>query len=148
MHGADDLAAVDSLEVDAGDAQVGVSELALDHDEGDAFVRHLDRVRVPELMRRESTPDTSSGSCVVELFACRRRLPPSSRGRSVDHAQQRADRKLPAELEPWIELLPRPTIHPNLAALAALPVLCRSGRNAELRLPVAAFFLLGCCLMW
>ena len=66
-------------------------ELALDHNEGDAFVRHLDRMRVSELMRRESTPDTSSSSCVVELLACRRRLPPSSRGRSVDHAQQRAE---------------------------------------------------------
>lgn len=86
MHRADDPAAVDALEVDAGDAQVGVSELALDHNEGNAFVRHLDRVRVSELMRRESTPDTSCSSCVVELLACRRRLPPSSRGRSVDHA--------------------------------------------------------------
>jgi hypothetical protein len=51
MHGADDLAAVDALEVDAGDAHVGVSELALDHDKRDPLVRHLDRVRVPELMR-------------------------------------------------------------------------------------------------
>jgi hypothetical protein len=47
MHGADDLAAVDPLEVDAGDAQVGVSELALDHNEWDPLVRHLDCVRVP-----------------------------------------------------------------------------------------------------
>jgi hypothetical protein len=43
----DDLAAVDALEVDARDAQVGVPELPLDHDQRDALVRHLDRVRVP-----------------------------------------------------------------------------------------------------
>ena len=50
MDGADDLAAIDALEVDAGDAKVGVSELALDDDERDAFVRHLDRMSVPELV--------------------------------------------------------------------------------------------------
>jgi hypothetical protein len=50
VDGADDLAAIDSLEVDTGDAEVGVSELALDDDERDAFVRHLDRMSVPELM--------------------------------------------------------------------------------------------------
>lgn len=50
MDRADDLAAVDALQVDAGDAQVGVPKLALDDNEGDAFVRHLDRMGVPELM--------------------------------------------------------------------------------------------------
>jgi len=47
VDGADDLAAVDALEVDAGDAEVGVSELSLDYDERDALVRHLDRMTVP-----------------------------------------------------------------------------------------------------
>jgi len=46
----DDLAAVDALKVDARDAEVGVSELSLDHDERDALVRHLDRVGVPQLV--------------------------------------------------------------------------------------------------
>ena len=58
MNGADDLAAVNALEVDAGDAQVRVPELALDDDERDSFVRHLDGVGVPELVRRESSADT------------------------------------------------------------------------------------------
>jgi hypothetical protein len=66
---ADDLAAVDALEVNARDAEVCVSELALDHDERDAFVRHLDRVRVPQLMRGEPPPNTGLGGCAVELFA-------------------------------------------------------------------------------
>jgi hypothetical protein len=42
----DDLGVVDALEVDRRDAEVGVSELALDHDQRDAFVSHLDRVSV------------------------------------------------------------------------------------------------------
>ena len=41
MDGADDLAAVDALQVDAGDTEVGVSELALDDNERNALVRHL-----------------------------------------------------------------------------------------------------------
>jgi hypothetical protein len=59
VDGADDLASVDALEVDAGDAQVGVPELALDDHERDALVGHLHRVSVPELMRREP----SAGAC-------------------------------------------------------------------------------------
>ena len=69
MDGADDLAAVDALEINAGDAEVGVPELALDHDERDAFVRHLDRVSVPKLMRREPPPHACSGGNLVQLLA-------------------------------------------------------------------------------
>ena len=99
-------------------------ELALDHDQGDAFVRHLDRVRMSKLMRRESTPDTRSSSCVVELPAYRRRLPPSSRGRSVDHAQQRADRECrPSSIHstpptPAFAALPAPDEHGAAGAAA------------------------------
>jgi hypothetical protein len=39
----------------------------------------------------------------------------------VDHAQHGAERKLAADLEPWLELLPRPAIHPDLPSLATLP---------------------------
>ena len=69
MDGADDLAAVDALEIDAGDAEGGVSELALDHDEWDALVRHLDRVSVPKLMRREPPPHACCGCGMVQLLA-------------------------------------------------------------------------------
>jgi hypothetical protein len=55
VDGADDLAPVDTVEVDARDAEVAVSELTLDHDERDAPVCHLDRVSVPELMARKAT---------------------------------------------------------------------------------------------
>lgn len=50
--------------------EVGVPELALDHDERDALVRHLDRVRVPQLVRREPPAYTRCCRGVVELFAC------------------------------------------------------------------------------
>ena len=47
---ADDFGVVDSLEVDAGDAEVGVAELALDHVQRDAFASELDGVRVSQLV--------------------------------------------------------------------------------------------------
>jgi hypothetical protein len=42
----DDLGAVDALEVDRGDAEVGVPELALDDDQRHALARHLHGVGV------------------------------------------------------------------------------------------------------
>src|SRR4051794_21797084 len=42
VDGVDDLGVVDALEVDRGDAEVAVAELALDDDERHAFVSHLD----------------------------------------------------------------------------------------------------------
>ena len=51
MDGVDDLGVVDASEVDRrGDAEVAVAELALDDDQWDALVGHLDRVGVAELM--------------------------------------------------------------------------------------------------
>jgi hypothetical protein len=38
----------------------------------------------------------------------------------VDHAQHRADRKLIADLEPGVKLVPCPAIHSDVSALAAL----------------------------
>ena len=46
VDGIDDLGVIDALQVDRGDTEVGVAELALDDVECDAFVCHLDRVRV------------------------------------------------------------------------------------------------------
>jgi hypothetical protein len=56
VHGLDDLAALDALQVDGGDAEVAMSELALDDDQWHAFASHLDGVGVPELMWREPAP--------------------------------------------------------------------------------------------
>jgi hypothetical protein len=41
VDGVDDLSVVDALEIDRGDPEMGMPELALDHDERDALVGHL-----------------------------------------------------------------------------------------------------------
>ena len=46
-----------------------MSELALDNDKRDALVCHLDRVSVPQLMRREPPPHAGYGGGMVQLLA-------------------------------------------------------------------------------
>jgi hypothetical protein len=70
VDGADDLAAVDALEVDAGDPEVGVAELPLDHHKRHASVSHLDRVCVPQLVGRATTPHASFSGRAMQLLAC------------------------------------------------------------------------------
>ncbi len=50
MNGVNDLGAVDALQVDRCDPEVGMPELALDDDERDALVSHLNGMGVTELM--------------------------------------------------------------------------------------------------
>jgi hypothetical protein len=57
---------------------------------------------------------------MVQLLARRGGLPTAASRRSVDYTEHCADRELATELEPRIELLPRPPIHPDLTTLAAL----------------------------
>ena len=45
-------------QIDGRDAEVAVSELALDDDQRYAFARHLDGVGVSELVRRDAAPDS------------------------------------------------------------------------------------------
>src|SRR5438270_8966779 len=71
-------------------------------------------------MGREAPSHARGRGRVMQLFARGRRFPTSSGSRSVDHAQHRADRKLAADLEPGVELVPRPSVHPDLSALTAL----------------------------
>ena len=59
--GLGDLAAVDALRIGRRDAEVAVSRLALDHHRWNAFARHLGRVSVPELVRREPVPHPGGG---------------------------------------------------------------------------------------
>jgi hypothetical protein len=51
----DDLGVIDPPQISRGDREVGMPELALDDQQRDPFTGHLDRVRMPQLMRREST---------------------------------------------------------------------------------------------
>ncbi len=69
MDGVDDLRAIDPLQVDRGDTEVRVPELALDHDQRDALVRHLDRMSVAELVRGEAATDTGERCGSSELLA-------------------------------------------------------------------------------
>ena len=62
--------AVDALQVDRGDPEIGVTELALDHKQGHTFTSHLDGVCVPELVRREASADARTRSGLAELGAC------------------------------------------------------------------------------
>ena len=50
VNGVNDLRVVDGLEINRRDPEMGMPELALDHDQRHAFVSHLDRVGVSELM--------------------------------------------------------------------------------------------------
>jgi hypothetical protein len=108
-------------------------ELALDHHERDTFVRHLDRVCVAQLVWREAASDARRGGCVMQLLACGRCFPASAGGRAVDHAQERSDRELASDLEPGVELLPCPAVHPDFAALAAFPVPNEHGAAATVQ---------------
>jgi hypothetical protein len=117
--GLDDLVVVDALEVDR-DAEVAVAELALDHDQRHVLVRHLDRVCVAELVWREAASYT--GRCCGPAKLRTRGLAgphPSARA-TADDAEQRADGELQPYSEPWLELLPGPLVHADLAAPAAL----------------------------
>ena len=79
MDGVDDFGVVDALEVDRGDAEVGVSELALDDDQRDALAGHLDGVGVAELVRREASPHAGLAGDSAQLGAGRRRPPTAVR---------------------------------------------------------------------
>lgn len=104
-----------------------MAELALDDDQRDTLVSHLDRVRVPQLVRGEPTTNTGESGGPPELLASGRRLPASPGGCAVDYAEQSSDWQIGSDLEPWLQLIPGPAIHPDLAALAALPASYQDG---------------------
>jgi hypothetical protein len=54
VDGLADFGVVDALQVDGGDAELAVAELALNDDQRHAFASHFDGMRVPELVRREA----------------------------------------------------------------------------------------------
>ena len=87
VDGLDDLDVIDPSQVSGGDREVGVTELSLDHDQRDPLARHLDRMRMSELMRREPATNPGSERGVVELLADARR--PRTAGRVSDRAGRR-----------------------------------------------------------
>jgi hypothetical protein len=70
VDGLDDFAAVDPLQVDGGDAEVAVAELALDDDRRYAVASDFNGVGVAELVRCEATSYSCRGRRAPELRAC------------------------------------------------------------------------------
>src|ERR1700748_3099125 len=68
VDGADDLAAIDALQVDGGDADVGMPKWPWDDYERDACVGHFDRVGVPELVGCEPPSHPRRAGGVVQLL--------------------------------------------------------------------------------
>src|SRR3954471_8467236 len=98
-----------------------VAELALDHDERDAFAGPLDGGGVAELMWREATPDACSGGGATQLGPSRGRRPVAPASRAVDDAQQRTDRELAPKLEPRQQLCPPQPSMPTSRRRPPLP---------------------------
>ncbi len=131
VDGRDDLLDIDSLQVDAGRPEVRMPKLPLDDVQRHALAGELDRVRVAELVRRETSPHSSPGRERAELAANRGAWPRPTAGRSVDHAEQRSDGKPGAVIAPRTELLPGPIVQSDLATPTTLfPVGLRSIRGA------------------
>ena len=111
-----DFGVVDSLEVDARDAEVAVAQLALADDE-----RHASRASstawAAKLARREAPPHARRGG-PSQVGACGPAGPVPAACRAVDDAEQRPDRKLDAQREPRLHLLrgARPAWKPAIVA--------------------------------
>jgi hypothetical protein len=79
--------------------------LALDDVERDPLVGEFDGVGVAELVRREPPPHTGLGGDAAKLPAGGVARPGPPARRTVNHAQQRADRHFHPELEPGTEVV-------------------------------------------
>ena len=95
-------------------------QLALNYDQRHALMRELDSVSMSQLMWGKAPMDASRFRGSAQLLASRGGLPPPSCGRSVDHAEQRADRQRRADLLPSVQLVPALAVHPHLATAPAL----------------------------
>jgi hypothetical protein len=96
VHGRDDLVDVDSLQVDACRAEVGMAELALDDVQRNTLAGELDGVRMTQLVGSEASADTCLGCMAAKLGADRGRRPESTAGRAIDHTEQWPRRELEA----------------------------------------------------
>jgi hypothetical protein len=76
-----------------------MTELSLDDQQRDPLAGHLDRVRVPQLVRREPAPDSGCLGGGAELAADSGWRARSTACRAAQHAEQRSDGQMGAELE-------------------------------------------------
>ena len=110
---------VDPLEIDRRHAEVAVAELALDDVQRHALAQQLERMRVTQLVRRESPSHTCVSRPTMQHRARRRGAPRATARAAVDHAEQRADRHLFARSQPRLQLLEAPVVHADFATPAA-----------------------------
>jgi hypothetical protein len=87
----DDLGVFDALQIDGGDAEVAVAQLALDDVERDTLVGDLDGGSGAEWVGRHPPPHTGRCGDTPKLGAGGVACPGPATGRTVDHAQQRPD---------------------------------------------------------
>jgi hypothetical protein len=101
MDDINDLATLDPLQIDRGDPEVRMAELALDHIQGHALARHLDGVGMAERCGAKRRHCCVVGH-VAELRPCCCGRPGSASRGPVDHAEECADRELRSEPQPGI----------------------------------------------
>ena len=80
VHGTDDLGVVDAAKIDGGDREIGVPELTLNDQKRDTLARHLHRVRMAQLMRREAAPSPPRGRLLRVVASGRQRVRTAARG--------------------------------------------------------------------
>ena len=122
VDGVDDLGVVDPLQIDRGDPEMCMPELALDNDQRYTLVSQLDRMRMAKLMWREATPDPRCGGSPAPVGGARTPAPSRVR-RSGRGSRRTASRPATGRAAvPGLELLPRPAVHPDLATPVAFAV--------------------------
>jgi hypothetical protein len=126
VHGFDDLGVVDALQIHGRDPEVAVAELTLDAHQRYALVGELDGVRVAQLVRSESAPNSGGRRGVAQLCARGRDRPAPTACRTGDDAEQRPDR----ELQPG----GRPVVHADLAPASTLATTHQYGAAARVEI--------------
>jgi len=112
-----------------------VAQLSLDEVERHALAGQLKRMCMTELVERKPAPYSRSGSKAAELDPDSGRRPGTTFGRTVDHAEQRADR------HPGITLRNRPPValgrYPDVtvkhSALTTIPTPAKPALSEEQR---------------
>ena len=97
-------------------------KLALDDVDRHTLTSELDRVRVAQLVGRETAPDAGLGCQRSQLATNGSRRPCPTARRAVEDAEQRPDRQLNALLDPDVEVVEPSLIESQLAALVTLAV--------------------------
>jgi hypothetical protein len=91
-------------------------ELPLDHRQRHPLAGEFDRMSMPQLMWRKPAPDASCERVAAQLRTRCGGRPGPAASRSVDHAEQRADRQLDPARDPGSEMVvPGPGIESDLA---------------------------------